>query len=61
MFKPEKIQSCGDHNHQSVMTEINKINKELNQLKDNLVSTSGMFYNLVVCFTGSVACKTSCI
>ena len=38
--RPEKVQPSGDHNHQSVMTEIDKINKELNQLKDNLAATS---------------------
>ena len=38
-FRPEKVQSAG--NHQCVMAEIDKINKDLQELKDGLVDTSG--------------------
>ncbi|XP_076105050.1 uncharacterized protein LOC143073410 isoform X1 [Mytilus galloprovincialis] len=37
-FRPEKVQSAG--NHQCVMAEIDKINKDLQELKDGLVDTS---------------------
>lgn len=42
------------YNHQTVMAEIDKINKDLQQLKDGLVTTSGELMHFVHVITSNL-------